>query len=148
MIGDETPEKIRTLQRKRDGKAKGEPDYRFDLLDDKIYREDLRAPAYERAKAKEGAPGVEAQSFAGIEGQGREKWLTELKDELRPKRYRPQPVRGVMIPKPGGSERPLGITMRKIRTSGSTRDGKRGLSTPRSFSTEPDGLRLSQRIRD
>jgi len=68
----ETPEKIRTLQRKRDGK--GEPDYRFDQLDDKIFREDLRAPAYERAKAKEGAPGVEGQSFAGIEGQGREKW--------------------------------------------------------------------------
>ena len=44
MIGDE-PGNTREdpgLQRKLDGKAKGEPDYRFDLLDDKTYREDLR----------------------------------------------------------------------------------------------------------
>ena len=105
----ETPEKIRRLQRKLYRKAKGEPDYRFYLLYDKIYREDLLAHAYEQAKANGGAPGVDGQSFAGIEAQGREKWLTELRNELRAKRYQPQPVRRVMIPKPGGGERPLGI---------------------------------------
>src|SRR5213082_3262530 len=105
----ETPEAIRKLQRKLYRKAKDEPDYRFYLLYDKVYREDILAHAYELAKAHRGAPGVDGQTFEGIETQGLEKWLKELGNELRTKRYRPQPVRRVMIPKPGGGERPLGI---------------------------------------
>jgi RNA-directed DNA polymerase len=105
----ETPEGIRRLQRKLYRKAKDEPDYRFYLLYDKVYREDILAHAYERAKAHRGAPGVDGQSFEGIEAQGLEKWLKELGNELRTQRYQPQPVRRVMIPKPGGGERPLGI---------------------------------------
>src|SRR2546426_270149 len=105
----EAPSKIRTLQRKLYRKAKDEPDYRFYLLYDKVYREDILAHAYELAKARRGAPGVDGQTFEGVEAQGLEKWLTELRNELRTKRYKPQPVRRVMIPKPGGGERPLGI---------------------------------------
>jgi len=105
----ETPSKIQTLQRKLYRKAKDEPEYRFYLLYDKIYREDILAHAYELAKANKGAPGVDGQSFEEIEAQGRGKWLTELRNELRTKKYKPQPVLRVMIPKPGGGERPLGI---------------------------------------
>src|SRR3989454_1151550 len=47
--------------------------------------------------------------YQEIESQGLEKWLIGIRDELHAETYKPQPVRRVMIPKPGGSERPLGI---------------------------------------
>jgi RNA-directed DNA polymerase len=105
----ETPIRIRMLQRKLYQKAKKEPGYRFYLLYDKIYREDILAHAYALAKSNEGAPGVDGQTFWGIETVGLEGWLNGLQEELRTKTYRPQPVRRVKIPKPGGGERPLGI---------------------------------------
>jgi RNA-directed DNA polymerase len=105
----ETPSKIRMLQRKLYLKAKAEPDYRFYLLYDKIYREDVLAHAYELVKANKGAPGVDEQTFEQIESQGVREWLDGIGKDLRAKTYKPQPVRRVMIPKPGGGERPLGI---------------------------------------
>jgi RNA-directed DNA polymerase len=105
----ETPLKIRMLQRKLYQKAKEEPNYRFYLLYDKMYREDLLAHAYALAKSNQGAPGVDGQSFRDIESRGLEEWLSGVREELRAKTYQPQAVRRVMIPKPGGGERPLGI---------------------------------------
>jgi RNA-directed DNA polymerase len=104
-----TPDKIRTLQRKLYVKAKVEPDFRFYLLYDKVWREDILAHAYALAKANGGAAGVDGATFSQIEAKGESEWLTGLREELRTKTYRPQPVRRVLIPKPGGGERPLGI---------------------------------------
>src|SRR5215831_18703453 len=104
-----TPIAIRTLQRKLYRKAKAEPAFRFYLLYDKIYREDILRHAYALARANAGAPGVDGKAFAAIEASGLEKWLAGLREELILKTYRPDPVRRVMIPKPGGGERPLGI---------------------------------------
>jgi RNA-directed DNA polymerase len=104
-----TPPKIRELQNKLYRKAKNEPRYRFYLLYDKIWREDILAHAYQVARANQGAPGVDGESFEQIETAGRREWLSGLREELRHKRYRPQAVRRVMIPKAGGGERPLGI---------------------------------------
>jgi RNA-directed DNA polymerase len=105
----ETPEKIRSLQTKLYAKAKAEPAFRFYLLYDKVYREDILAHAYRLARSNGGAPGVDGVRFEDIEGTGLEEWLAGLREELRTETYRPQPVRRVMIPKPGGGERPLGI---------------------------------------
>ena len=104
-----TPGKIRDLQIKLYRKAKNEPGYRFYMLYDKIYREDILAHAYELARSSQGAPGVDGQTFEEIESRGLAEWLTGIRQELRNQTYRPQPVRRVMIPKPGGGERPLGI---------------------------------------
>src|SRR6202051_3563884 len=105
----ETPIKIRMLQRKLYQKAKEEPSYRFYLLYDKMYQEDVLAHAYALVRSNQGAPGVDGQSFWGIESKGLEEWLSGIREDLRAKTYQPQAVRRVMIPKPGGGERPLGI---------------------------------------
>jgi RNA-directed DNA polymerase len=104
-----TPEKIRIFQRKLYCKAKAEPDYRFYLLYDKICREDILQHAYELARANAGAPGVDGVTFTAIEKVGLKEWLAGVRKDLTEKTYRPAPVRRVMIPKPGGGERPLGI---------------------------------------
>lgn len=105
-----TPTVIRSLQRKLYRKAKTEPAFRFYLLYDKIYREDILRHAYALARANAGAPGTDGMTFAAIEASGLEEWLAGLREELISKTYRPDPVRRVMIPKPNGEgERALGI---------------------------------------
>ena len=105
----ETPLKIRSLQRKLYVKAKAEPAFRFYALYDKICREDILRHAYQLSRTKAGSPGVDGVSFAQIEEEGLEAWLASLREDLVSKTYRPEPVRRVMIPKPDGGERPLGI---------------------------------------
>src|SRR3979490_1501966 len=105
----QTPDAIRTLQRKLYGKAKTEPGFRFYILYDKVWRADILLHAYQLARANKGAPGVDGVTFDRIETAGLENWLIRLGEELRTKTYRCQPVRRVVIPKPGGGERPLGI---------------------------------------
>jgi RNA-directed DNA polymerase len=103
------PDAVRTLQRKLYVKAKAEPEFRFYQLYDKVWRADILAHAYAQARANAGAPGVDGVTFEQIEDAGLEAWLAGLQEELRAKTYRSQPVRRVVIPKPGGGERPLGI---------------------------------------
>jgi RNA-directed DNA polymerase len=105
-----TPQKIQRLQESLYAKAKQEPDCRFHFLYDKLHRADVLAHAFALCKSNGGAPGVDGQTFDDVEAYGVEQWLGELREELHEKRYRPQAVRRVMIPKPSGvGERPLGI---------------------------------------
>ena len=103
------PIKTRKLQEALHAKAKEAPSDRFYLLYDKVYREDVLAHAYRRCRANGGAAGVDGERFEDIATYGVERWLSERADELREKRYRPQAVRRVNIPKPDGKQRPLGI---------------------------------------
>jgi RNA-directed DNA polymerase len=105
----ETPDKIRSLQRKLYCKAKAEPAFRFYLLYDKICREDILLHSYALARANAGAPGVDGVTFEQIDAAGVKAWLAGLREELVSKMYRTDPVRRTTIPKPGGGERPLGI---------------------------------------
>ena len=119
MIGDE-PNNTTPLQRlcaalcfcqraALQAKAKSDPKFRFYSLYDKVYRSDVLNAAWERSRANAGKPGVDNQTFADIEKYGIENWLGELAEELKTKRYEPQPVRRAYIAKPDGKRRPLGI---------------------------------------
>ena len=65
-------------------------------------RDVILAHAYACCRANGGAPGVDGETFANIEEYGVERWLTCAWEEVRTERYTPQPVKRVMIPKPGG----------------------------------------------
>ena len=104
-----TPNKIRRLQRKLYLKAKSEPAFRFYLLYDKVYRPDILEHAWRLTRSNRGAAGVDGVRIEDIEAQGVQEWLAGLREELRRETYAPDAVRRVMIPKPGGGERPLGI---------------------------------------
>ncbi len=110
-----TPEKIQTLQRRLYLKAKREPSYRFYALYDKVYRPDILAHAFALSKVNDGAAGVDGVRHEDIEEYGRERFLAELGRELQEKRYRPDAVLRVKIPKADGGERPLGIPTVKDR---------------------------------
>src|SRR3954454_6582069 len=111
------PPKVQKLQEALHAKAKGSPSYRFYALYDKVYRKDVLEWAYVRCRANDGAPGVDGQRFEDIEAYGRDRWLDELAAELKAKSYRPQPVRRVLIPKPDGRQRPLGIATIRDRVA-------------------------------
>lgn len=108
-------DKVLRLQEALHAKAKAEPQYRFYLLYDKLYREDVLQHAWRLCRSKGGAAGADELTFEQIEAYGVELWLRELAQELRQKTYQPAAVRRVYIPKPDGKLRPLGIPTIKDR---------------------------------
>lgn len=111
------PNKVRELQIALYRKAKAEPQYRFWSLYGEVQRRDVLEAAFAAVRENDGAPGVDGQTWASImEGEGgKERWLEELRAELKEKRYRPEAVLRVWIEKKRGGERPLGIPTVKDR---------------------------------
>ncbi len=92
-------------------KAKREPKFRFYSLYDRIYRKDVLEAGWEQVRVNRGSAGVDGVTIHQIvdaEG-GPERWLAELAEVLCAKKYQPEAVKRVYIPKPDGRERPLGI---------------------------------------
>lgn len=77
------------------------------LLEAALTRENLQA-AWKRVKANKGAAGVDGLDIEKAARAMRASW-PQTRQALLAGTYRPQPVRKVMIPKPDGSQRELGI---------------------------------------
>ena len=74
-----------------------------------VVERENRVRALQRVEANQGAAGVDDMPVESLRGYLKEHW-PKIKEELLSGRYRPQPVRRVEIPKPGGKGmRPLGI---------------------------------------
>lgn len=77
------------------------------LLEAALRRENL-LKAWKQVRANKGAAGADGLDIDQTAAMLRTAWPA-IRDSLREGTYRPQPVRRVMIPKPGGGERELGI---------------------------------------
>lgn len=83
------------------------PEAEVQLLEAILGRENMMA-ALRRVEANKGAPGVDGLSVADLRAHLVGQW-PRIREDLLAGRYRPAPVRGVEIPKPGGGVRLLGI---------------------------------------
>lgn len=77
------------------------------LMQAALARQNLQR-ACKRVKANKGAAGVDGLDVEQTGQLLREQW-PEIRQALLAGQYRPSPVRKVMIPKPGGGQRELGI---------------------------------------
>lgn len=69
--------------------------------------------ALRRVEVNRGAPGVDGMTTVELRPWLREHWV-EVREALDAGRYRPLPVRRVVIPKPGGGERLLGVQAQRL----------------------------------
>jgi RNA-directed DNA polymerase len=104
------PINLQDLRRRLYDKAKAEKQWRFWGLYVHVAKLETLRAAYDLAKQKDGAPGIDGVTFDAIEAAGLEAFLAELRDELVARTYRPLRNRRVEIPKDGGTKvRVLGI---------------------------------------
>ncbi|WP_435106484.1 group II intron maturase-specific domain-containing protein [Arhodomonas sp. AD133] len=74
----------------------------------RVLSRDNLSRALKQVRRNKGAPGIDGMSVDALPDYLREHW-PEVRRRLVDGTYRPQPVRRVVIPKPQGGERPLGI---------------------------------------
>ena len=77
------------------------------LLDEILSSENMKL-AYKKVKASKGASGIDGITTDEVSSYLKEHWL-EIKEQIKKRKYKPQPVRRVEIPKPNGGIRNLGV---------------------------------------
>jgi RNA-directed DNA polymerase len=116
------------------------------LLEAALTRENLQA-AWKRVKANKGAAGVDGLDIEQTAQLLRTSW-PQTRQALLAGTYRPQPVRKVMIPKPDGSQRELGIPTVLDRLIQQALLQVLQPLIDRSFSEHSHGFRPGRRARD
>ena len=77
------------------------------LLEEILSKENM-TQAYKKVKANKGASGIDRIGVDEIDEYLKKNWA-EIREQIRKRKYNPQPVRRVEIPKPNGGVRNLGI---------------------------------------
>src|SRR5213080_926157 len=106
---------LQELRRRIYRKAKAEKQWRFWGLYVHVTKTETLTAAYQEAKANDGSPGIDGESFQSIEIRGVGKFLGDILRELHAGRYKPSKNRRVEIPKGNGKTRRLGIPTIKDR---------------------------------
>lgn len=75
---------------------------------EKILEKKNMNEAYKKVCANKGAGGVDGMELEELDGFIRKNW-NSIREQIRGRSYKPQPVRRVEIPKPNASKRKLGI---------------------------------------
>ena len=100
--------RVLKIQTKLHQWATNDPGRRFDDLWNLVYDSAVLVEAWHRVRSNRGA------RTAGVDGEiahyvtvvrGEQAFLSELRDELKTRRFQPLPVRQVTIPKPGSTKR-------------------------------------------
>jgi len=75
---------------------------------EEVVRKENLSKALKRVCANKGSPGIDGMTVGELKEHLRTHW-PNLREQLLQGDYKPQPVKQVMIPKPGGGTRQLGI---------------------------------------
>src|SRR5664279_1312187 len=102
-------DKTRELQRELYLAAKRNRNRRFQAMYDRIFRPDVLRRAWEEVRRNGGRAGIDGVTIEDVEREGVEQFLGKIEQDLKAKKYHPQAVRRVYIPKSDGRQRPLGI---------------------------------------
>jgi RNA-directed DNA polymerase len=102
---------VRRMQRKLHHWAVEDSGRTFGDLFNLVHHPCFLTVAWERVRTNKGArsagpDGVPPRFLGPVEA---DRMLTDLREEIKQRRFRPDPVREVMIPKGNGKQRPLGI---------------------------------------
>jgi RNA-directed DNA polymerase len=108
----EAEARVLGIQTKLHQWATDDPIRRFDDLYNLIHDPAVLVHAWRRVRSNRGArtAGVDGETAHYIEAvRGEQAFLSELRDDLKARRFQPDPVRERMIPKANGKLRRLGI---------------------------------------